>query len=103
MVSPRVDITASAVSGKRRRGRTRTYTSGNRTTGILRKSGCSERLFDVEPFDRSVPILDPCTGTGRIADAAKAHGYRIITADIVDRGYPGCELQDFFERTTALG
>lgn len=27
---------------------------------------CSAQLFDVEPFDRSHVLLDPCTGTGRI-------------------------------------
>jgi hypothetical protein len=54
----------------------------------------SKRLFDVEDFDRNAPLLDPCTGTGRIADAAKHAGYRVITADIVDRGYPGCLIQD---------
>jgi hypothetical protein len=45
----------------------------------------SERLFAVEDFDRSAPLLDPCTGTGRIANAATYAGYAVITADIVDR------------------
>jgi hypothetical protein len=62
---------------------------------------CSARLFDIEPFDRSQPLLDPCTGTGRIADAAKAAGYKVITADLVDRGYPGCKIQDFLKRRSA--
>src|SRR5713226_3359950 len=39
--------------------------------------------------------------TGRIADAAKGAGYRVITADIVDRGYPGCRIQDFLKRRSA--
>jgi hypothetical protein len=56
----------------------------------------SRRLF--EDFDRSKLLLDPCTGWGRIAEAAKAAGYRVITADIVDRGYPGCVVQDFLKR-----
>ena len=47
---------------------------------------CSERLSQVEAFDRNSALLDPCTGTGRIADAAKVAGYRVVTADIVDRG-----------------
>ena len=111
-MSPRVDIAGppasgkrqrkNSVSGKRRRKNSHIY-EREPNDWYLEEKWCSERLFDVEPFDRSAPILDPCTGTGRIADAAKAHGYRVITADIVDRGYPGCKLQDFFERTTALG
>ena len=61
----------------------------------------SERLFEVESFDRDSAILDPCTGTGQIADAARAAGYRVITADIVDRGYRGCKIQNFLERKSA--
>jgi hypothetical protein len=60
----------------------------------------SVRLFQVERFP-SRTILDPCTGTGRIADAAKAAGYRVMTADIFDRGYPGCKVQDFLQRKSA--
>jgi hypothetical protein len=56
------------------------------------------RLFDVEDFDRSEPVLDPCAGFGRIPEAAQAAGYRTLAADIVDRGFPGCEIQDFFDR-----
>ncbi len=59
----------------------------------------SQRLFDVERF--GPVILDPCTGTGRIADAAKAAGYRVMTADLIDRGYPGCKIQDFLTRKSA--
>jgi hypothetical protein len=60
---------------------------------------CSTRLFAVEDFDRSNVLLDPCTGFGRIADAAKAAGFAaVIAADIVDRGYAGCQIQDFLER-----
>jgi len=29
---------------------------------------------------------------------AKAAGYLVIAADIVDRGYPGCLVQDFLDR-----
>ena len=67
----------------------------------LEPQWCSERLFQVEPFDRQAPILDPCTGTGRVAQAAKAAGYRVLTAHIIDRGYPGCRVQDFLKRRTA--
>jgi hypothetical protein len=44
---------------------------------------CDERLCDEEAFDG--PILDPCAGSGQIANAALAAGYCVITADIVDR------------------
>jgi hypothetical protein len=62
---------------------------------------CSARLFDVEPFDRGHALLDPCVGTGRVANAAKAAVYKVITCDIVDRGYPGCKIQDFLKRRSA--
>ena len=58
----------------------------------------SIRLFEVEDFDRSQVLLDPCTGFGRIAEAAKAAGFTVIAADIVDRGYLGCLVQDFLDR-----
>lgn len=61
----------------------------------------SERLFAVESFDRDSAILDPCCGTGRVADAAKAAGYRVLATDIVDRGYPDCRVQDFLKRKSA--
>ena len=58
----------------------------------------SSRLFDVEGFDRGEPVLDMCAGFGRIPEAAQAAGYHALAADIVDRGYPNCEIQDFLER-----
>jgi hypothetical protein len=61
----------------------------------------SARLFAVEDFNRDHVLLDPCTGTGRIAEAAKRSGYRVVTADIVDRGYPGCRVQNFLDRASA--
>ena len=61
----------------------------------------SIRLFEVEDFDRSQVLLDPCAGFGRIAEAAKAAGYTVVAADIVDRGYPGCLVQDFLDRKSA--
>lgn len=60
----------------------------------------SARLFETEDFDRSQILLDPCTGFGRVATAAKAAGYTVIAADVVNRGYPNCEIQDFLERRT---
>jgi hypothetical protein len=58
----------------------------------------SVRLFETEDFDRAQVLLDPCTGTGRIATAAAAAGYSVVTADVVNRGFPNCELQDFLDR-----
>ena len=46
---------------------------------------CSRRLFEVERFDGV--IKDPACGIGRITDAARAAGYRVIATDLVDRGY----------------
>src|SRR5258707_8338737 len=90
---------------------TKTPNSRPRTSRIFKRDPndfylephwCSERLFEVEPFDRRASILDPCTGTGRIADAAKAAGYKVSTADIVDRGYRSCRIQNFLKRRAAV-
>ena len=58
----------------------------------------SRRLLEEEDFNRDNVLLDPCTGFGRIADSAKSAGYVVVTADIVDRGYPECRIQDFLDR-----
>jgi hypothetical protein len=55
---------------------------------------CSVRLFEVESFDGTV--LDPCCGTGRIAEAARAAGHQTIATDIVDRGYPHLDGEEDF-------
>lgn len=55
---------------------------------------CSRRLFDVESFVG--PILDPCCGFGNILKSAKAAGHDTWAADIVDRGFPGATVEDFF-------
>lgn len=44
---------------------------------------CSERLFDVELFYGQ--IYDPACGWGRIPQAAKNHGLKVVASDIVDR------------------
>ena len=59
-----------------------------------------ERLFQVEHFNPEHVLLDPCTGSGRIADAAKAAGLVVVTADICDR-YPGTRIQNFLDRHSA--
>lgn len=40
-------------------------------------------------------VLDPCTGTGILADAAKGRGYTPLAIDINDWGYPGTMIEDF--------
>src|SRR5262245_65627588 len=55
---------------------------------------CGERLFAVEQFDGR--IHDPACGLGRIADAARAAGYKVIATDLIDRGYPQFDgIEDF--------
>lgn len=46
---------------------------------------CSERLFAVEKFTRTV--WDPACGLGRISEAARRVGYITYATDIVNRGY----------------
>ena len=39
-------------------------------------------------------VIDPCAGTGVMADGALDAGYNTLAIDIYDWGYP-CHLQDF--------
>jgi len=61
----------------------------------------SRAFFKVEAFDRSEPILDPGCGLGTILIAAREAGYKTLAADIVNRGFPGTKVQDFFKRRHA--
>lgn len=59
---------------------------------------CSKRLFEVEEFDRSGVMLDPCCGFGRIPNAAMLAGYMVVASDIVNRGYDRIDrVSNFFE------
>jgi hypothetical protein len=58
----------------------------------------NERLFAAEDFGRDRILLDPCCGTGRIATAARAFGYKVKACDIVDRGFSSTRVEDFLER-----
>lgn len=57
-------------------------------------SWCSDRLFAVERFEGT--ICDPACGSGRIVTAARAFGLSAHGHDIVDRGFPGTHVADFF-------
>ena len=50
----------------------------------------SQRLFAVEKFPGTV--WDPCCGTGRIVEAAKAAGLPTFASDIADHGYGATHL-----------
>jgi methylase of polypeptide subunit release factors len=58
---------------------------------------CSERLFQVERFDG--PVHDPCCGFGTIPEATRRAGLDATAADLVDRGYAGTVVRDFFDTT----
>src|SRR6266436_4012983 len=58
---------------------------------------CSERLFDVEEFYGR--INDPCCGFGTIPEAAYRAGIGATACDLVDRGYKGGWVEDFFTST----
>ena len=55
---------------------------------------CSERLFQVEAFDGAVH--DPCCGFGTIPEAARRAGLAASASDLIDRGYRGAGIEDFF-------
>jgi hypothetical protein len=58
---------------------------------------CSERLFQVEDFHGAVH--DPCCGFGTIPEGARRTGLIASGADLVDRGYAGGVVEDFFAST----
>jgi hypothetical protein len=58
---------------------------------------CSERLFAVEGFYRG--IHDPACGTERIVEAARRAGLEATGSDLIDRGFPGTRVEDFFTST----
>lgn len=43
-------------------------------------------------------VIDPCVGTGVLAEAALDKGYSVISSDIRDWGYPGTIEQDWLNR-----
>jgi hypothetical protein len=59
----------------------------------------SRGLFTVETFEG--PIDDRCCGLGSVVLAAREAGYSAHGADIVDRGFPGTKVQDFFRTKVA--
>lgn len=50
-------------------------------------------LLEREKFSETV--LEPCVGMGHIAEVLKKKGYKVISQDIVDRGYADTVLKDF--------
>lgn len=52
-------------------------------------------LMKVEKFSKT--IWEPAVGGGHIAEVLKEYGHDVICSDIVDRGYPGTEIKNFFE------
>lgn len=49
-------------------------------------------LLEHEKFQHT--ILEPACGEGHISEVLKAHGYDVISSDLVDRGYG--EVRNFF-------
>lgn len=52
-------------------------------------------LLRAETFSHTV--LEPAVGGGHIAEVLKEHGYDVICSDIVDRGYKGTQVRNFFD------
>ena len=47
-------------------------------------------------------ILEPSCGMGHISEVVKAHGYEVLSKDIIDYGY-GNEISDFMEEEGTYG
>ena len=53
-----------------------------------------ELLLELEKFS---PYVWECAcGEGHLSEVLKAHGYKVRSSDLVDRGYPNTEILDFF-------
>lgn len=58
-----------------------------------------ELLLELESF---APHVWECAcGEGYLSDVLKSHGYDVKSSDLVDRGYAGTEVKDFFQITQA--
>ena len=53
----------------------------------------TELLLQEETFSKK--IWEPACGEGHISNVLKAHGYDVVSTDLIDRGY-GDEALDFF-------
>lgn len=53
----------------------------------------TEWLLRLEKFNG--PILEPACGEGHISEVLKEHGYKVVSRDLVDRGYG--EVADFLK------
>ena len=54
-----------------------------------------ELLLEQETF---CPYIWECAcGEGHMSEVLKAHGFKVKSTDIIDRGYDGTEIQDFLE------
>ena len=58
-----------------------------------------ELLLELEKF--SSFVWEPACGEGHLSDVLVNNGYKVRSSDIVDRGYPGTEVIDFFSVTRA--
>ena len=58
-----------------------------------------EDLLLVEDFGRCV--VEPCVGTGNIAEILRRHGHEVTCIDILDRGYPETLKGDYLKTTLA--
>lgn len=56
-----------------------------------------EQLLELESF--SPHVWECACGEGHLSDVLKAHGYDVKSSDLVDRGYAGTEVKDFFQIT----
>ena len=50
-------------------------------------------LCEKEKF--SPTVWEPCVGKGHIAEVLKQQGHKVVCSDIIDRGYPETQIQDF--------
>ena len=54
----------------------------------------TQSLLDLEKFEGNV--LEPCCGEGHISEVLKENGFKVISTDLVDRGY-GEGVKDFLK------
>lgn len=48
--------------------------------------------------EKFTPYVWECAcGEGHISEVLKAHGYKVKSSDLIDRGYEGTEIMDFLE------
>lgn len=59
----------------------------------------TKALLNIIDLDKSIPILEPCCGKGHISKILEYNGFKVVSNDLIYRGYGNGGI-DFLEQNT---